>query len=151
MKNLLYIIGIIILMCISAAIGYNYAPKIESVTVKTDTLFDTLKIIEPKYITKRIIRTDTDTLYSVDSVKIPVQIPITQQTYSDTSYKAYVSGYRCKLDSIFIYNKTIEKTEINTVKSHPRFSVTVGVGYGATKTGLSPVFSIGVGYTLFSW
>ena len=84
-----------------------------------------------------------------------VVVPITQTVYEDSTYTAYVSGYRATLDSL-IFRMPREITTItNTHYQKPkRWSVGIQVGYGMTLKG-TPQFSqyvgIGVSYDLFSF
>ena len=79
----------------------------------TDTLYlpkDTI-IYKPIYKDRWHVKTDTvrlssvDTLYTTDSVL--VEVPIEQKVYKDTSYTAWVSGFRPALDSIRITQPTM--------------------------------------------
>ncbi len=84
---------------------------------------------------------------------VAVQIPITQKVYEDSTYKAYVSGYRPQLDSLFIYPKHEEITI--TKKPKPkRWGIGVHVGYGMTIQGkpeFHPYIGIGISYNLFTF
>ena len=114
---------------------------------------DTLRINKPilqeiykvEYDTIRIVLNDTivrhDTLY----------LPREQRVYSDTDYKAFVSGYEPRLDSIYVYPKTIYETKVSTRKEWRRFTYGVQVGAGVSMPfDSSPSFGgyigIGVGY-----
>ncbi len=78
------------------------------------------------------------TMYaSVESDSVDVEIPITQKVYESEDYKAYVSGFEPKLDSIFVRSKTITNTISYTKppdkkfwKDRIGFGITAGVGYG---------------------
>lgn len=80
-----------------------------------------------------------------------VEIPITQKVYRDSSYTAYVSGFRPNLDSIMIY------APVRTVriKDKPkRWGIGVQVGYGVTVTKqpqFAPYIGIGVSYNLWNF
>jgi hypothetical protein len=136
--------------------GYQY--KGERVIVHTDTLritkIDTIRITQVKYIKEHIIDTlfvpiisnNTDTIRINDTLFI--QLPITQKMYADESYKAWVSGYRAKLDSIEVYQKTITNTINNYIKPK-RWTITAGVGYGISRNGLEPFVGVMAGYRIF--
>lgn len=84
-----------------------------------------------------------------------VIVPITQTVYEDSTYTAYVSGYRASLDSL-IFRMPRELTTItNTHYQKPkRWSVGIQVGYGMTLKGtpqFAPYVGIGVSYNLFSF
>ena len=84
-----------------------------------------------------------------------VVVPITQTVYEDSTYTAYVSGYRASLDSL-IFRMPREVTTItNTHYQKPkRWSIGIQVGYGMTLKGtpqFAPYVGIGVSYNLFSF
>ena len=84
---------------------------------------------------------------------VAVQIPITQKIYEDSTYTAYVSGYRPSLDSLILRTPR----EIITIKEKTkpkRWGVGVQVGYGITMKGIpqfTPYVGIGVSYNLFNF
>ena len=128
---------------------------VETIITQRDTLTltDTIKVVEPKYIAVR----------TVDTIRVPIpipgktdtlwaELPREQKVYQDSTYRAYVSGYQPKLDSIDVYRKTTTITVNNIVKEYtnPRFSIGVQAGYGVTKAGLSPYIGVGVQYNLIN-
>lgn len=74
--------------------------------ILSDTIYDTVKVYKPKYLDRLII----DTLYIPCEEDSVVTIEIEQKQYSDSAYKAWVSGFMVSLDSIEIYNKIIRDT-----------------------------------------
>lgn len=100
---------------------------------------DTIRIPHPVSVTSRTIDTmtvlvhATDTLWIYDTLYI--SLPIEQRTYADSTYTAWISGYRHKLDSILIYPQTTTITNTMTIthsSRQPRFSIGLQAGYGAT-------------------
>lgn len=84
-----------------------------------------------------------------------VVVPITQTVYEDSTYTAYVSGYRASLDSL-IFRMPREVTTITNTHYHKpkRWSVGIQVGYGMTLKGtpqFTPYVGVGVSYNLFSF
>ncbi len=77
-----------------------------------------------------------------------IHIPITQQVYETDAYRAYVSGYRPSLDSIFIMNKTTEVIVKKHAKAN-RFNIGVQAGYGLTPKGFQPYVGFGVSIKIF--
>lgn len=151
-----------------AAIGITsqLSPKqgeTKSDTIKV-TLIDTVPYYKPvpkdslvvKYITERLpIANDTtqdhiaDASNMVDSIE--VQLPIEQKRYADSTYTAYVSGYKPRLDSIFIYPRQ-EVLTVTKREKNKRWSIGIHAGYGAVLKGepqLSPYIGIGVSYSFF--
>ena len=134
-----------------------------SVGVVSDTtrvfVYDTIKVIKPipkdsvvvRYVTERLPIVHYDTIAVFDSVR--VEIPITQKVYEDSTYKAYVSGFKPNLDSIFVY----PKTEVQTIKiktKPKRWGIGVQVGYGLTLTGspkFAPYVGVGISYNIFNF
>lgn len=81
-----------------------------------------------------------------------VVIPITQKRYSDTTYTAWVSGFRPALDSIHVYPRREVVTVTNTVRGkHKRFGVGFHAGYGVTPHGLQPYIGVGVNYSILDF
>jgi hypothetical protein len=158
MKYTLYIIAFLAVLMASFYFGYQY--KGDNEIIRTDTLtitrIDTIRITEVKYIKEHIIDTinvpiisnsiHTDTIRINDTLFI--QLPITQKLYADERYKAWVSGYRAKLDSIEVYQKTITNTIDNYIKPK-RWTITAGVGYGISRNGLEPFVGVMAGYRIF--
>lgn len=79
-----------------------------------------------------------------------VVIPITQKVYGDSTYRAYVSGYRPRLDSIFVFPER-EVVTISQKEKFKRWGIGIHAGYGIGKDGLSPYIGIGVSYNLFGF
>lgn len=84
-----------------------------------------------------------------------VVIPITQTVYEDSTYTAYVSGYRANLDSLIFRIPREVTTITNTHYQKPKqCSVGIQVGYGMTLKGtpqFTPYIGVGVSYNLFSF
>lgn len=123
------------------------------------TIVDTVRIVYPvvrdslvvRYVTERLpVKRDSVQIGCTDSVD--VEIPITQKRYADSTYTAWVSGYRPSLDSIHIYPRHEVVTITNTIRQKPkRWNVGLNVGYGLTPKGLQPYVGVGVSYNLFSF
>ena len=108
--------------------------------VRTDTIRDTIPQYHYEKITKYI--SVPDSILIRDTITNELVLPIVQRTYTDDStYTAYISGAKVdsfpRLDSIDVYQKTIERTITNTIykTKHWRF----GVGASAW---ISPVIAI---------
>lgn len=134
------------------------------------TIFDTVKVIKPiakdsvvvRYVTE-VVRVVDTTETVMDSIKvgtdctlfddIEVEIPITQKVYEDSTYKAYVSGFKPSLDSIFVY----PSKEVQTIKIKPkpkRWGIGVQVGYGLTlqpQPKFAPYIGVGISYNIFNF
>lgn len=79
-----------------------------------------------------------------------VIIPITQKVYETDDYRAYVSGYKATMDSIFITRQTTT-IHIREPTKTKRFNVGVQAGYGLTPKGFQPYIGVGISATLFSF
>ena len=121
-------------------IPYRYPVPVDSAVVR----YETVRLMVAD--TARV--TVTDTVKVTDSVAVVV--PITQRVYSDSLYRAYVSGYRPQLDSIFVYPRTNYIT--TTVKEKPkRWGIGLQAGYGVGCGGTGPYVGIGVNYNLYNF
>lgn len=123
-------------------------PEVIRVVVKRDTLrlnpvlreihkvtHDTIKIVMNDTIVRR------DTIY----------LEREQRVYEDEEYKAFVSGFQPRLDSIYVYPKTVYETKVSTRKEWRRFTYGVQVGMGVVMPfNSSPSFGgyvgVGIGY-----
>lgn len=89
---------------------------------------------------------------SVGNDSAAVAIPITQKRYEGNDYRAYVSGYEPRLDSIFVYPKTSvvhERSYKPPNKWH--IGITGGFGYGLRSNRAEPSIGIGITYSIFSF
>lgn len=145
--NINTLLIIIIIICFRCCVS----SKTEKEPIKiTDTITiikrDTITIIKPQHIYKYVDRIVRDTLYSVDSILVPVDIPLETKVYQDSNYRAIISGYKTELDSIYIFNKNqiqyINKITYKTKKWN--ISPSVGLGYGM----FSKRFDTYVGFSL---
>ena len=85
---------------------------------------------------------------SASSDSATVMLPITQKMYSDTDYRAWVSGYEPHLDSIKVFPRTVTVMETK-YKPPSRFSIGLQGGYGITPKGLQPYIGVGVNVRIF--
>lgn len=164
MKDTVISIIIIIAWIVATVLTIDYMRKLSSsecVTVKTDTVtvIDTVMFVQPipvhDTITRHIVRVlpiisriDTAALPpqpSGNSDSVAVVVPVSQKTYSDSLYTAWVSGYEPHLDSIKIYNRTQYITR--TITKQPKrshFGIGLQGGYGITPKGFQPYIGAGI-------
>ena len=96
-----------------------------------------------------------DTARVRDSIYIPV--PREQAYYEDSTYRAWVSGYKPRLDSLQVFSpvKTVTITERVPVEVTRRWGLGISAGCGATVSGgtvqLSPYVGVGINYSIVSW
>lgn len=132
--------------------------KITTVT-KIDTIMDTVLVVKKE----KVIKVIRDTLVNVefirdtvDTAKVVADIPIVQKEYSDDStYTAWVSGYRPSLDSINIYRKNISTNKETVIKKKDIHRFGIGpVVYGGYNFGTKKLdygVGIGVSYHILEW
>lgn len=158
-KYILIGMGIVVAVLIGFLVGRRCprnAPG-EPPTPKVDTLFirDTIKVTEPKYITKRVIDSIpypvTDTIRLRDTLFVLLERQ--QVAWEDSLARVYASGIDPHVDSVihFTQNLIITK-EIPVIQvKKTRWGVGVQVGVGAGKDGLTPYLGVGVSYNILSW
>ena len=143
-------------------VGENKGQVTERIRVETKVKMDTVKIADPAPVHDTIVkyvRVKMPIYHFRDSTKkvedsADVSVPITQTVYSDSTYKAWVSGHLARLDSIEVYRKNtiITRTIEKTITKPPRrwgVGISVGVGYGATSKQIEPYIGIGATYIVF--
>ena len=98
----------------------------------------------------------TDTLWLHDTLYI--NLPREQRTYADSTYTAWISGYRPQLDSIQIYPQTTTITNTTTITHEPKkphFSIGIQTGYGVSiinnQVRPAPYLGVGLSYSLISF
>ena len=126
--------------------------------IKEKVVRDTIFSEKPVYINKQIVRTDTVQLYDIKHDSVQVELPYISKEYKDSTYRAWVSGFKdVNLDSIEVYQKTktiqINNTNYITKYKNRPFSVGIQTGYGYDfmNKRSSPFIGIGVQYNLFSF
>lgn len=166
-KAFVAIVVVAVLMVFSVLMGWYGVCNSGKTTVHCDTVrtvvIDTIPYYEPvakdstvvRYVTRVVAvepdgetsgtGADADTVADDSAV---VKIPITQKKYETEEYRAYVSGFEPNLDSIFVYQKTINEKVVVTQRhsKQPRFGfgVVTGVGYGLMNK--KPDAFIGLGF-----
>lgn len=175
MKEKVFIIVIGLVVALALSLGYNYKQyrdlqeqPVKTVT-KTVTKYVEKKDSMPEPKTEVVIRTvkvpvpskaDSDSLLDnnfagtsqpVDSL----ELEITQKVYSDSTYTAYVSGYEPCLDSIFVRQKIVEHSIVETrtvaTKKFRRWNVGLigGYGYGIKSREFEPFVGVGLTLSIF--
>ena len=123
-------------------------PEAIQVVVKRDTLRLTPILREIHKVTHDTIKiVMNDTIVRRDTVYLERE----QRVYEDEEYKAFVSGFQPRLDSIYVYPKTIYETKVSTRKEWRQFTYGVQVGVGVVMPfNSSPSFGgyvgVGIGY-----
>lgn len=152
MKNTLIISLVIALILASYFLGRKTPTQVE--IIKRDTItvtkIDTVRITKVREVEKRVVDTILvavkDTIVLNDTTYI--QLPREQKTYEGENYKAWVSGFQPKLDSLNIQQKTMIKEVTNTIKTHKSWGLGVMGGYGVTNGGATPFIGVGIYYKI---
>lgn len=149
-------------LMVSFFAGYNVARhhfREHTEMVTSDTIYierwDTIKIVEPREVTRYVLRYDTIRTIIVDSIEIapnaiiPIELAIYRDSTENAKYEAYVSGYKAALDSINIECRQVE-TIITKTERIParRFGVGIQAGYGFSGR-LAPYVGVGLQYRLW--
>lgn len=135
-------------------------PLDNAVEISREVYVDTVTYRKPipvdstvvRYVSVTLPTSKVDTLKAkVDTLQtdsVTVEIPITQTEYADTTYRAWVSGYRAQLDSIQVFPRT-EIVTLMQKKPPKRWGIGIQAGYGFTpKNGLQPYVGIGISWNI---
>lgn len=154
--------SIIVFLCIVLLFLNNcQKPKVDTqIITHTDTIYTTetiyVKVKEPVEIIRYKDRVFRDTIVLKDTIQV-IDIPMERVTYQDSLYKAILSGYKPRLESMEIYAPhTIINTnteQINTIyrNDFSRWSLGLSGGYAITNNGLSPYIGVGINYNIIRW
>lgn len=159
MKRFIYIVIVIVVLACGLTIGYRFGDS-GAIGVVADTIYihDTMVVREPvaeeskpvgvrSYRVKLLgrIGKQNDSIGKQNGKQndsVEVELPIEQKVYSDSLYKAWVSGFDARLDSIYLYQPTRYIT-IKTTEQPSRWSWGVQAGMGITPKGLQPYIGLG--------
>ena len=186
MKTILNYLGILL---IGITIGIVCSLIVRSKLtgpIHTVIKYDTIRITEPqaekiipvavkKFATVPTLLTITDTIKVPYYVRDTLMIPIEQKYYTTDAYKAWVSGYNPRLDSIVVYNThtlsqikenranneiyvdarlnyyTLPAMSLELQAGYTRDRMTYFIGAGAMTDGTFRVYGMaGIKYTLFT-
>ena len=145
---------------IEEKIVVRYVEKKDSMPdAKQETVVGTIKIPVPKPKHEPLLSENPmDSVGFADNLSdIPdsIEVPRTQKVYSDSTYTAYVSGYEPCLDSIFVRQKIVEHSIVETrtvaTKKFRRWNVGLigGYGYGIKSREFEPFVGVGLTLSLF--
>lgn len=148
MKGWQVILFILLTAAICSAVGYGYGRRgvrVSTPVADTVRIRDTVRDSIPMPVYETLIR-EVPEVFPIyvtlggDTIREPVYIPvpITQKEYSTDNCRAWVSGYKASLDSVWVY----PETKIIREKSR-RWGIGVIAGYGIGRNGLSPYVGVG--------
>lgn len=140
-----------VLLCV-ALFSFKAGRAHSGEVIRIDTIViikvDTVKIERIIEKTRTVYKYDTVWLQkSEDKDSASVVMPMERKVYSDSLYRAVISGYKPELEELVLYPRTkvIYKTEI-IESPQSRFECVLGpqVGWGKTPTGWRPYVGVGV-------
>lgn len=152
MSRLKQILLIFFLVAVSFAGGYITHIKIEKpVQTESDTIervvhhwdVDTLWKVLPMPLLTRTLR---ETITITDSVGYIIEVPVEQKVYEDSTFTAYVSGVRPRLDSIRVYQKTEFFERTREITKYKKWTFGLQGGLYITPKGIQPGIGGGVTY-----
>lgn len=148
MKPWKIVLTILLTAAICSVVGYGYGrrgARLSTPLADTICFRDTLRDSIPYPVIETVVQ-EIPELFPVyitlggDTIREPVYIPvpITQKEYSTDNYRAWVSGYKPSLDSVWVYPEKI------IIREKPRrWGIGVIAGYGIGQNGLSPYVGVG--------
>ena len=150
MKKLPWIL--VILLAVVCVVAWFRPQEPLPVEIRTETKVNTVVQIETLLISPPmaplVVFRLTDTMRIGDTV-----VHREQAYYEDSLYRAWVSGYRPRLDSLMIFPKTVYQTVTNDIyhtitPKKKRWGLGLQVGYGYPG-GL--YLGVGMSYNLWQW
>ncbi|MCD8186634.1 MAG: hypothetical protein LUD68_09415 [Rikenellaceae bacterium] len=153
MKNFL----ILLLFSVNlAGILFYHRKRPEKIVVRqTDTVWidtvirDTLPV--PWMV--EVVRYRIDTIYRVDSLPVPVSLPVERKEYRTGTYRAVVQGYRPELLSMEVFQRmpVITHTHNRYSAAKSRWGIGLQAGYGLVGNKWSPYLGVGIQYRLVTF
>lgn len=160
-KRLITLAAFISILGIVFICGYEVGRRSDSnrqnAAVKTKVVqvikHDTITLIPQ---VERIYRRDTIMIPIRDTIKVSdtvyASVDREYKVYSDSLYRAIVSGYQPRLDSLELYQKTIK--EYLYIDGNKRWHIGLQAGFGVSVSRnpqYIPYIGLGVTYSLFSF
>lgn len=131
---------------------YTHVPEIrESIirdtTVIVDMAPDTVHLVSTQVVKLPVVQTVRDTVVQIDSVF--VRVPISEYSFSDSTFRAVMTGYDVRLKEINVFQTTRYKTVIEKKKS--RFGIGIQAGFGVMEGKFMPYFGVGGSFNIVSF
>lgn len=115
----------------------------------TVTVRDTVLLRAPAPTWRTVVRHDTVYVAKADGDTCRAVLPVEQTVYSGEGYRAYVSGFRPRLDSLRLERRVEKITAAAAPGVQRRWSVGIQTGIGLTPHGIEPYVGLGVSYRLY--
>ena len=137
--RIIKILLLFVLSVVCFVLGFYCKGLHQNIEIQNIEKVDTTYIYYPIEIERRIVKKDTIKIAVIDTlvVRDTLYLPREQKVYADSSYRAVGSGVSPRLDSIFVYPKTIYETRFATQNEWRRITFGLQVGVG----GVIPLFS----------
>lgn len=117
--------------------------------LRTVLVRDTVRIVAPPAV-KTVVRRDTVVaapLADSDSDSTEVRLALESHEYSGENYRAYISGWEARLDSL-VLTAPVARITIPTAPTPRRISFGIQAGVGMTPAGVQPYVGVGIGIRL---
>lgn len=117
--------------------------------LRTVVVRDTVRIVTPPAV-KTVLQRDTVVaapLAAADSDSTEVRLALESREYSGENYRAYVSGWNARLDSL-VMTPPLARITIPTAPAPRRVSFGIQAGVGMTPAGVQPYVGVGIGIRL---
>lgn len=153
MKKLPWIL--VILLAVVCVVAWFRPHEPLPAEIRTETKVNTVVKVETLLIsppmTPLVVFRLTDTIRIGDTV-----VYREQAYYEDSLYRAWISGYRPKLDSLMVFPKTVYQTVTNDIyhtiapnKKRWGLGLQAGCGFYPGQSGF--YVGVGVSYNLWQW
>lgn len=148
MKYLFVIIAVILAFF---AGRYTHAPEIKESIIRDTTVIvdmepDTVHLVSTQVVKLPVVQTVRDTVVQIDSVF--VRVPISEYQFSDSTFRAVLTGYDVRLKEMNVFQTTRYKTI--TEKKKSRFGFGLQVGYGVMGGKFMPYLGVGGSFNIVS-
>lgn len=150
MKALPWIL--VVLLAVACVVSWFRPPELLPAEIKTETKIKTVVRIDTVLISAPMAPLLVFQL--ADTIRIGDTVVQREQVYyEDSLYRAWVSGYRPRLDSLMVFPRTAYQTVTNDVyhkivPKKKRWGLGLQAGYGYPG---GAYVGIGVSYSLFIW
>lgn len=156
-EKIKYLLIGVVFTCIAIACldrcGHDSEYKVLSRDSTSITIIDSTRYVEPDInieidlgaIAVPIRDIDTCFIYNTDTL----YLPLTQRFYSTSEYKAWISGYNPKLDSIVVFSKTITNTIKEVIQKQKKWEISAYMGSSFGVNSVMPY--LGVEYSRKRW
>lgn len=117
--------------------------------LRTVVVRDTVRIVAPPAV-RTLVRRDTiviSPLAATTSDSAKVRLEIASREYSGENYRAYVSGWEARLDSM-VLTPPLARITIPTAPTPRRVNFGIQAGVGMTPAGVQPYVGVGIGIRL---